>query len=65
MATPYESEFTLFLRDMKSRHPEWSEQQRAGRALLWDKTVDFEELRRFAEGSVPPSPCRYDLGRTG
>ena len=65
MATPYESEFTLFLRDMKSRHPEWSEQQRAGRALLWDKKVDFEELQRFAEGSVAPSPCRYDLGRTG
>ncbi|SDH40369.1 DUF3460 family protein [Propionivibrio dicarboxylicus] len=64
MAAPYESEFTLFLRDMKSRHPEWSEQQRAGRALLWEKNVDFDELRRFAEASVPPSPCRYDIRRT-
>lgn len=50
----YESEFTIFLRSKKAEHPEWAEQQRAGRALLWDRRVDFDELRRFAEARVSP-----------
>lgn len=60
---PYESELTLFLRDKRREHPEWSEQQRAGRALLWDKAVDFEELRAYSEASVTPASCRYSLAR--
>ena len=61
--TPYESEFTGFLREMRQKHPEWLEQQRVGRALLWDKSVDFAELREFSAASVMPSACSYDLGR--
>ena len=60
---PYESEFTVFMREMKQRHPEWSGQQRSGRALLWGKRVDFEELLRFDEASVSPQARRYDLNR--
>ena len=52
MGSMYESEFTLFMREMMARHPEWPGQQRAGRALLWDKKVDFDELRRFAQSRV-------------
>ena len=59
----YESEFTVFMREMKDRHPEWSAQQRAGRALLWDRQVDFDELRRFGEANVSPQACRYDPAR--
>ena len=57
---PYESEFTLFMRDMKRQHPEWAGQQRSGRALLWNKRVDFGELQRFAESSGVPDVCNYD-----
>ena len=57
----YESEFTVFMREMMAKHPEWAEAQRAGRALLWDKKVDFGELRRFAQVSVSPKPCQYDM----
>lgn len=60
---PYESEFTLFMRDMKRQHPEWAGQQRAGRALLWNKRVDFGELQRFAESSVVPDVCNYDVAK--
>ena len=60
----YESEFALFLRKMRDKHPEWVDEQRAGRALLWDKKVDFEELRRFSEASVHLEACHYDLDRS-
>ena len=60
---PYESEFTQFMREMKKQHPAWAEQQRVGRALLWDKRVDFDELKRFSEASLTPHACRYDLQR--
>ncbi len=35
----YESEFTLFLKDLKQRVPDLEEKQRQGRALLWDKAA--------------------------
>ena len=56
----YQSEFTHFLSEMKSRHPDWQEGQRQGRRLLWDKQVDFAELQAFADASVMPNPYRYD-----
>ena len=56
----YESEYTLFLREMMTRNPGWAEAQRKGRALLWDKKVDFAELRRLAEANVNPVACRYE-----
>ncbi len=57
----YQSEFTQFLREMKSKHPDWAAGQRQGRRLLWDKQVDFSELQAFAEASVRPTPYRYDV----
>ena len=32
----YMSDATLFINQLKKEHPELDEQQRAGRALLWD-----------------------------
>ena len=33
----YESEHTLFIKELKAKNPGMEEAQRAGRALLWDK----------------------------
>jgi hypothetical protein len=33
----YESEITLFIKQLKQERPGLEESQRAGRALLWDK----------------------------
>ncbi|OZA53346.1 MAG: acetyl-CoA carboxyl transferase, partial [Acidovorax sp. 17-64-282] len=36
----YKSDATQFIDQLKAQRPELDEQQRAGRALLWDKQVD-------------------------
>ena len=33
----YESEHTLFIKELKAKNPGLDEEQRKGRALLWDK----------------------------
>lgn len=38
----YQSDATRFLNDLKKQHPELDEQQRTGRALLWDKQIDAD-----------------------
>ncbi|MFM7331720.1 MAG: DUF3460 family protein [Brachymonas sp.] len=40
----YQSDATHFITDMKRARPELVAQQRAGRALLWDKNVNLAEL---------------------
>ncbi len=37
---PYKSDVTSFIEDMKAKKPTLEEEQRAGRALLWDKRID-------------------------
>ena len=44
---PYESEYTVFLRDQLKQHPEWAEDQLVGRALLWDTKIDLDEQARL------------------
>ena len=33
----YESEFTVFMRELKAKQPQLEAQQQQGRNLLWDK----------------------------
>jgi hypothetical protein len=43
----YESEATLFLNQLKVQNPKLEEQQRLGRALLWDKEpLDLDTQKR-------------------
>ncbi len=37
---PYKSEVTQFIDELKAKKPTLEAEQRAGRALLWDKAVD-------------------------
>ena len=48
----YVSDYTQFINGLLEQHPEWAEDQLVGRSLLWDKKVDFDELRRFAQSRV-------------
>jgi Protein of unknown function (DUF3460) len=38
----YQSDATHFITDLKRARPELDAEQRAGRALLWDKNVSLE-----------------------
>lgn len=55
----YESEITLFLRDLKDRRPELEEQQRRGRAIWWDKMQDLDTTARERAARVPQPAYVY------
>lgn len=55
----YESEYTQFMRELLQRKPGIVDQQRAGRALWWDKEIDREEQRRFRESRIAQLPYVY------
>ncbi len=39
---PYKSDATSFIESLKSKKPTLEEEQRRGRALLWDRHIDRE-----------------------
>jgi len=55
----YTSEITSFIEEMKQKKPTLEAEQRAGRALLWDKQLDREVLSEFREARVPQQPYVY------
>ena len=55
----YESDVTQFLQQLKQQKPELEAQQRAGRALLWDKKVDRRLWREYRAAAVPQKPYVY------
>ena len=58
---PYESEYTVFMRDMLKQHPEWAEDQLVGRALLWDKKIDLSEQQALCESNEANRSYPYDV----
>lgn len=57
----YESEHTLFMREMMAKNPAWAEDQLAGRALLWDRSIDETEQRAIRESLEANKPYPYDV----
>ena len=55
----YESDTTQFIHQLKAQRPELEQQQREGRALLWDKRIDREAQEDFRAGRVPQKPYVY------
>jgi hypothetical protein len=52
--TAYQSEITLFIDDLKKANPQLEQEQRAGRALLWDKApISLDEQHRVLDSTVP------------
>lgn len=56
----YESEITRFIKDLKEKNPQLEEQQREGRARLWDKEpIDLDARRRADESRVEQQAYVY------
>lgn len=55
----YTSETTEFLQQLKAAKPTLEAEQRAGRALLWDKNVDRGLQAEYLDGKVAQSPYVY------
>lgn len=55
----YESEATLFIKQLKADKPGLEAQQQAGRALLWDKQVDHDAWKEYDAAEVPQQPYVY------
>ena len=53
------SDVTQFIRELKAAKPTLEAEQRAGRALLWDKTLDRSAQAEFKAASVPQGAYVY------
>ncbi|MFY7856080.1 MAG: DUF3460 family protein [Rubrivivax sp.] len=56
---PYKSDVTTFIEELKAKKPTLESEQRAGRALLWDRAIDRDALQEFRDGKVPQQPYVY------
>ena len=55
----YQSDVTRFIEHLKTEKPDLEAQQRAGRALWWDKNLDREALAEWQDARVPQKPYVY------
>ena len=56
---PYRSDVTQFIEQLKSQRPALEEEQRRGRALLWDRPIDREAQADWRAARVPQQPYVY------
>ena len=56
---PYQSDATQFIDSLKARKPALEAEQRAGRALLWDKAIDREAQSEWRQARVAQQPYVY------
>ena len=56
---PYTSDVTAFIEELKAKKPTLEAEQRAGRALLWDKAIDRSAQAAWRASRVPQQPYVY------
>jgi hypothetical protein len=56
---PYKSEVTNFIEQLKAQRPTLEAEQRAGRALLWDREQDRSAQADFDAARVAQQPYVY------
>ncbi len=56
---PYKSDVTLFIEELKARKPSLEDEQRQGRALLWDRAIDRETQAEYRAARVAQQPYVY------
>ena len=56
---PYQSDVTQFIDELKAKKPMLEAEQRAGRALLWDRAIDREAAAEWRDADVPQQPYVY------
>ena len=55
----YESEATQFINELKAKKPTLEAEQRAGRALLWDREQDRQAQAGYNDVRVAQQPYVY------
>jgi Protein of unknown function (DUF3460) len=55
----HQSDVTRFIDTLKQQRPTLEAEQRAGRALLWDRAQDRDALARWRDANVPQQPYVY------
>jgi hypothetical protein len=55
----YVSETQAFIQQLKADKPTLEAEQRSGRGLLWDKTIDRQNQAEFKAARVPQKPYVY------
>lgn len=58
----YTSEVTQFIDQLKAAKPSLEAEQRAGRAIWWDKDLSREEQAEFADARIAQQPYVYGTG---
>ena len=48
-----------FIEQLKAASPTLEDEQRAGRALLWDKRIDRDAQAEYSDARVPQQPYVY------
>jgi hypothetical protein len=56
---PYTSDTTQFIQDLKAKKPSLESEQRAGRALLWDRPIDRQAQADWKDARVAQKPYVY------
>ena len=56
---PYTSDVTSFIGKLKTDKPTLEDEQRSGRALLWDRPLDRQAIADYDEANVPQQPYVY------
>jgi Protein of unknown function (DUF3460) len=59
----YTSEITQFIDKLKADKPTLEAEQRAGRALLWDKNLKLAEQADFLDATVAQQAYVYGLDK--
>ena len=56
---PYTSEVSQLVAELKAKKPGLEAEQRAGRALLWDKQLDRQQQAQWQDARVPQQAYVY------
>ena len=60
---PYKSDVTHFIDQLKAQRPTLEDEQRAGRALLWDRQIDRQAQAEWRDARVPQQAYVYQTKR--
>ena len=60
---PYKSDVTSFIEELKAKKPPLEAEQRAGRALLWDRAPEREAQAEWRDARVAQQAYVYQTQR--
>jgi len=63
--TSYVSDHQTWMNEQLAKNPQWVEDQKAGRALWWDKKQDVDTTSRNAASKVAQKSYPYDVNFFG